>query len=392
MQPNFGKAYNNLGAALNEQGKLNEAIAEYRKAISVQPNHGRAYYNLVEALIKHGKLDEAIDYYEIHRKVVGPEHPRTLWLMHTLSSSYYHAGRHEEALAMREEVLRLRRKVLGPEHLDTLNAMHTLSFSYYRAGRHKEAFAMLEEALELDRKVVGPEHFETLGVMHNLSYFYNQAGRHKEAVAMQEELLELRRKVLGPEHPDTLNTMDELANSYHKAGRREEALAMKEEVLKLCRKVFGSEDWRTRTVMKTLVGFYNKLGFEYVRDSKATKEDVAEGVKLAQRACELAPKEPNNWNTLSLALYRNGEWKKALEALKTGTKLNPDISHSWLLLAMTHWQLDDKDEARKWYDKALAWREKNKPEKELQGFFTEAEKLMGKGAADKETPDKKESK
>ena len=49
----------------------------------------------------------------------------------------------------------------------------------------------------------------------------------------------------------------------------------------------------------------------------------------------------------------------------------------WLFLAMAHWQLGNKDEARKWYDQGVQWMQKNKPEdEELRRFRTEAEELL----------------
>ena len=45
---------------------------------------------------------------------------------------------------------------------------------------------------------------------------------------------------------------------------------------------------------------------------------------------------------------------------------------------MSHWQLGKKDEARQWYDKAVEWMEKNKPDdEELKRFRAEAEELLG---------------
>ena len=53
----------NLGYVLREQGKLDEAIAEYRTAIRLQPDDADAHTNLGIALRKQGKLDEAIAEY-----------------------------------------------------------------------------------------------------------------------------------------------------------------------------------------------------------------------------------------------------------------------------------------------------------------------------------------
>ena len=53
-------------------------------------------------------------------------------------------------------------------------------------------------------------------------------------------------------------------------------------------------------------------------------------------------------------------------------------SNDWFFLAMAHWQLSDKEQARKWYDQAVEWMEKNKPEdEELLRFRAEAAALLG---------------
>ena len=44
---------------------------------------------------------------------------------------------------------------------------------------------------------------------------------------------------------------------------------------------------------------------------------------------------------------------------------------------MAHWQLGDKNQARKWYDQAVAWMDKNQPkDDELRRFRAEAEELL----------------
>jgi hypothetical protein len=64
--------------------------------------------------------------------------------------------------------------------------------------------------------------------------------------------------------------------------------------------------------------------------------------------------------------------QRSLELAKGGD------SSEWFFLAMTHWQLSDKVEARQWYDKAVEWMDKNQPQNdELQRFRTEAAELLG---------------
>jgi Flp pilus assembly protein TadD len=56
-------AESNLGVALETQGKTEEAITHYRKAIAIRPTYVDARYNLAVALARLGRTDEAIASY-----------------------------------------------------------------------------------------------------------------------------------------------------------------------------------------------------------------------------------------------------------------------------------------------------------------------------------------
>src|SRR5439155_25954774 len=60
MNLNDSNAHSNRGNTLHSQGKVDEAIAEYREALRIDPNHRDARYNLGIALYDQGALDEAI--------------------------------------------------------------------------------------------------------------------------------------------------------------------------------------------------------------------------------------------------------------------------------------------------------------------------------------------
>ena len=86
-----------------------------------------------------------------------------------------------------------------------------------------------------------------------------------------------------------------------------------------------------------------------------------------------------SWNTLGVALYRAGEWKEAVEALGKSMELSKGgDSFDWFFLAMTHWQLGDRNHARTWYDRANEWMYKNQPKNDdLLQFRAEASALLG---------------
>ena len=63
LKPDYAEAHNNLGNALKDQGKLDEAVACYRRALELKPDYAEAHNNLGIALKDQGKLDEAVACY-----------------------------------------------------------------------------------------------------------------------------------------------------------------------------------------------------------------------------------------------------------------------------------------------------------------------------------------
>jgi len=60
---NPADAHYNLGIMLASQGKLDEAINQFRESISISPGYAKAHNNLGNALLYQGKIDEAIASY-----------------------------------------------------------------------------------------------------------------------------------------------------------------------------------------------------------------------------------------------------------------------------------------------------------------------------------------
>jgi len=63
LRPNFAAAHSRLGAVLSEQGKLQEAIGAYRKAIASNPRYARAYSRLGALLMELRQPQEAVEAY-----------------------------------------------------------------------------------------------------------------------------------------------------------------------------------------------------------------------------------------------------------------------------------------------------------------------------------------
>ena len=54
LRPDYAPGYNNLGAALRAAGRLDEAVVRYRQALEIKPDFASASYNLANALLEQG--------------------------------------------------------------------------------------------------------------------------------------------------------------------------------------------------------------------------------------------------------------------------------------------------------------------------------------------------
>jgi serine/threonine protein kinase/Tfp pilus assembly protein PilF len=122
--------------------------------------------------------------------------------------------------------------------------------------------------------------------------------------------------------------------------------------------------------------------------------DPQKALEHARKAIELAPERGDCWRVLGMAHYRAEEWKEAVTALEKAEKLlgKDADSREWFFLAMAHWQLGRKEEARKWYDRAVQDPGiKNAQAEDRRRFRSEAAALLGNNPSPV-SKDKNESK
>jgi WD40 repeat protein len=125
--------------------------------------------------------------------------------------------------------------------------------------------------------------------------------------------------------------------------------------------------------------YHNNLAWLLATCDDPTYREESLAVEHAQRAVELLPNRAEAWNTLGVVYYRAGRWRAAIDALVKAEDLNPnvDFAYNAFFLAMAHWRLSESETAGDWFDRAVAWMEKNRPhDEELRSFRAEAEALI----------------
>lgn len=93
-------AYHHLGMAYTNQGKLDRAIAMYKKSIVVNPYYSHAYNNLGIVYARQGKFNEAVDNLKFAIRLK----PNNASFYHNLALAYSQQGKKEEAEAVMEQV------------------------------------------------------------------------------------------------------------------------------------------------------------------------------------------------------------------------------------------------------------------------------------------------
>ncbi len=61
LMPGYAPAHNNLGASLRAAGRVDEAITAYEKALALKPDFASASYNLANALLAKGQAGASVD-------------------------------------------------------------------------------------------------------------------------------------------------------------------------------------------------------------------------------------------------------------------------------------------------------------------------------------------
>ena len=64
IKPDYAEVHYNLGNALLHKGQMDEAIAHYKKALEIKPDCADGYNNLGIVLFQKGQVDQAIAQYQ----------------------------------------------------------------------------------------------------------------------------------------------------------------------------------------------------------------------------------------------------------------------------------------------------------------------------------------
>ena len=191
LNSNNAETYYLLGYVLHRQGKLEEAIAAYRQAIQLDPKSAAAYNGLGIALSDQGKLEEAIAAY---RQAIQLD-PKYAPAYNNLGNALSYQGKLEEAIAAYGQAIQL-----DPKYA---TAYYNLGIALSDQGKQEEAIVAYRQALKL------PDNIDPPASTHALSH--NGIGRVLQQQGNLEQAIEEYKKSLqiDPNYPNASNNLQE---------------------------------------------------------------------------------------------------------------------------------------------------------------------------------------
>ena len=176
-------AHNNLGNALADRGRLEEAISHYTETLRFKPDHAEAYYNWGMALIKQGKFDEAVDRF-LRALSIKPDYADA---HNNLGGALFTQGKMTEAANHFTDALRIK-----PDHEE---AHYNLAVLLAVRGNIEEAIGHFSEHLR-----IRPNHADA---HYNLGVLLAQRGKLQEAARHFSEALRLK-----PDFPEARRNLE----------------------------------------------------------------------------------------------------------------------------------------------------------------------------------------
>jgi protein O-mannosyl-transferase len=306
---------NNLGDALQEIGRTDEATQKFKAALELDPESFWAWGNLGNVNMGAGRIDEAIKYYQrgLRLKPNSSELHYNLGLAFTAKQDFTQAiHHHEQALALDPFYLEARLN-LGNAYLSAANAdaavTNYIAALQLKAGHAPTHYNLGNARLTQRRPEDAIKHFAEAARLdpsfadahRQLAAALRQAGQAAEAAAPLERAVALQ--------PSSPGIHAELGALYTGLGRVPEAIAHYRQALQLD---------------PALPGVLNNLAWLLGTHPNEAFRDGSEAVRLAERAVTLTERNQSLLlGTLAAAYAESGRFddavNTALEAIQVAT-------------------------------------------------------------------------
>jgi len=177
ISQDYALAADNLGNALLQKGRLGDAVALFQRALRIDPDCADAHVSLGNLLIRDGKVEEAMAHFQKAVQIM----PNLAVVHNSLGNALLDQGKMADAIAQFQKALEIAPGAAA--------AHFGLAFALMRAQRVDEAITEYQKGLQSDPS--------SASVRSNLAFALQQRGRLGEAIAQFQKVLQLNPADLG---------------------------------------------------------------------------------------------------------------------------------------------------------------------------------------------------
>jgi protein O-mannosyl-transferase len=266
-------AHYNLGIVLSEQGKPDQAIDHYKRAVTLRPDYAEAHYNLGRLLVEQGQFDDAIAHYEKAAAI----NPADAEAQNNLGVTLFGIGRADDAITHYQKALEIR-----PDYAE---ASCNLASALIAKGDLDGAIARYTACL-----AAMPDQEEA---QYNLASALLRRGRTDEAIIQYQKVLRM--------HPESADAHANLGSAWLAKGRVRDAM---------------EEYTRTLRISPENLAALSNLAWLLATSADPSLRNGSEAVRLAERADSASSRgetHPTVLRILAAAYAEAGQFAEAKE-------------------------------------------------------------------------------
>lgn len=298
--------FNLLGAAIQAQGRIEEAISAFDRMLLLNPDFSEGYYNRGVAFSQMGRTEEAVQDYAM-----------AVNLTPDFYNAHLNLGLALEALGDHNQAVQSFTRAIDIEP-DNAHGYNNRAFSLMNAGKLDDGLKDCEKAIALDPNL--PE-------IHNIrGLICDKLGKAKKAVNSFKIALKLK--------PGSVQFQVNLAKSLNELNDYEQAL-------KYCNQAVESRPNTPDAHFNRGIALQGLMRFE-------------DAIQSYDRAIELAPKFSDAFCNRGICFHQLERVEKGFADFNKAIELNPDNVNAFSNRGLSYRHFGQFDAAEKDFNQALS--------------------------------------
>jgi tetratricopeptide (TPR) repeat protein len=288
IRPGSAAFHAGLGSAFYEKKRMDEAIIQFQRALEIKPDFAEAaeaHNNLGYSLLQKGLVNEAITHFQKALEIK----PGFAEAHNTLGDSLFQIGRVDEAIVQYQKAVEIKP--------DFAEANNNLGYGLFQKGRVNEAITYFQKAVEIK-----PDFAEAHS---NLGYGLFQIGRVDEAIIQYQAALVLQ--------PRSADVCERFGDALFRKGQMDEAIVQYQKAVE---------------IKPDFAEAHGNLGYCFLQLGR-----LDEAIVHCRKAIELQPHFVQAYNNLGNAFSRNGMAAEAMACYQKAIELQPQFTPAQLNLA-----------------------------------------------------------